>query len=511
MDARYSLAGVRSTLPGTRYWFPLIVIAAGLLSGALGFIVDPIYLLGVLGICLLIAWLVLGGNRARLLALIIASSVTRYTFDVGGFNCRPEQVVTILVSILLVGNIVGRRMQLRDRTLTIVVLAWLLVNLLVGLQGAYPLESMKSVTIMTLSIVPFFLLQTLVGDDADLRFAMKCIAVVGFLEALFGLLVIVVYYLTGQNLGVQLNPISGVPSPYGTQWESNIFGSFVMAALFATLGLIFSRGADEKRSSAFQWALMLMVTVDGAAVLISLARGAWLGLAVGSLLAVPYLWSKRRQVLRLAVVGALGIAVGLVLLVSTGKGLDGLVLSFTDRVQGSTAFVDDPTVSERAQTNSLALADWSNSIVIGLGPGTFGSRYRTTSNTPAWISNLFVSRLYDAGLIGLILFTVAWFGLIMRAWIAQRGPPSNALKVLVHALLMSMVALSVAFQATDASILAWPWIYLGLMSAGTRMLVEGRLINSNVNGMNKELKSSTLPLAHQGGQARVADAVNATS
>src|SRR5207237_93590 len=145
------------------------------------------------------------------------------------------------------------------------------------------------------------------------------------------------------------------------QWESNIFGSFVMAALLATLGLLFSRSADEKRSPALQWALVIMVTVDAAAVMVSLARGAWVGLAAGSLLAVPYLWSRKWQIFRLLSVAGVATAVGLSLLLTMGNGLDQVAANFISRFQGVVNIIDDPTVSERTQTSSLALSDWSSS------------------------------------------------------------------------------------------------------------------------------------------------------
>jgi hypothetical protein len=467
---RYSLPDIRYALPGTRYRFALLLVGAGVVSGGMGIMVPPIYLLGGIAACLFIPWLVVGGNRARLCALVLAGSVTRYTVDVGGFTVRPEEVVTILVAVIMAGSMLARHEQLRGGILNLVVLLWLGANAAAGLLGVYPLESTRAAALMTLTVMPFFLVQTLVSNEAEFRFTLKCVAVIGCLEAAFGLLVIAVYYLTGQNLGVQLDPISGAPSPYGTQWESNIFGSFVMAALLATLGLLFSRSADEKRSPALQWALVLMITVDAAAVMVSLARGAWVGLAAGSLLAVPYLWSRKWQIFRLASVAGVATAVGLSLLLTMGNGVDQVAANFISRFQGVVNIIDDPTVSERTQSSSLALSDWSTSVITGLGPGTFAIRYRSTSGTPAWIGNMLVARLYDAGVIGLILFIVAWFGVMISAWIAQRGPPQNDLKVQVRAVLMTVVGISVAYQATDASILAWPWIYLGLLATGASLV-----------------------------------------
>jgi xanthine/uracil permease len=92
---------------------------------------------------------------------------------------------------------------------------------------------------------------------------------------------------------------------------------------------------------------------------------------------------------------------------------------------------------------------------------------------PGWISNLPVHLLYDSGLLGLAGFVWAMVVLAtrgIRAWSATSGVP----QALLAGILLSLLSLLLAFQATEASWFSYPWIYLGLLEASILASPAGR-------------------------------------
>jgi O-antigen ligase len=126
------------------------------------------------------------------------------------------------------------------------------------------------------------------------------------------------------------------------------------------------------------------------------------------------------------------------------------------------------TVLERLDTYEKAWEGITAQPLLGNGTGSFGQRYVYRSvNEPGWVGNLELHLLYDSGLIGLAgfaLFTGVIGGRAARAYRRSRDP---LLRGTILALGGGLLSLLVAYQATEATWLAFTWVHLGLLAAAT--------------------------------------------
>jgi len=133
--------------------------------------------------------------------------------------------------------------------------------------------------------------------------------------------------------------------------------------------------------------------------------------------------------------------------------------------------LNDGTVAERLDTYAKALDGIALHPWIGNGTGGFGQRYVYRSiNEAAWVGNLELHLLYDTGLLGLLAFggflaATAWETL--RAYRRTRDAWGRGLLLGLSA---GLLVLLVAYQATEATWLAFTWVHLGLLRAASRVL-----------------------------------------
>jgi O-antigen ligase len=209
-------------------------------------------------------------------------------------------------------------------------------------------------------------------------------------------------------------------------------------------------------------------------VAVSLARGAWLGLAT----AVAYVGGFR---LRVAAQRALMLSCGAIallpILLATADTpfLDELRYYVQQRLTtlDPQTILDDNTVSERLDTYIKAQEGIADHPWIGNGTGSFGQRYYYQSVAePAWVGNLELHLLYDTGLWG----TLAFFGCLAcvaaQTWRAYRRNADPEWRALLLALTAGGVVLFMAYQATEATWLALTWTHLGLLRAAAGVRPE---------------------------------------
>ncbi len=140
---------------------------------------------------------------------------------------------------------------------------------------------------------------------------------------------------------------------------------------------------------------------------------------------------------------------------------------------GSITDTSDSSLKIRIEFAQQALGDWRDHPIIGLGIGSFGQTYTTTSFDRAWLSNTFVRTLHDGGIVGLGLF-LAPLALLVLAGLRLTDQISGDLDRLALALGVAVAGMFVAFQATEGFQLAWYWIVLGLYAAAVRLAHERR-------------------------------------
>ena len=393
--------------------------------------------------------------------LIAATALNRYDFAVAGWNAKIENMAVLIVLVALTWRIASGRERSQRLPLALLFGSLLAVNILSSVLNSTDLyKSIRIVVRMGLAIATMYVISTYVSDRRKLTAGLRALLIVGAAASAFGLFALAVWYLIGQDLGVQQNPINNAVSPTGTLWEGNIFGSYVAGAAVLSGALLLAPVRTVHRgllSAVFALAL--------AALVLSLARGAWVGFGAGSILAVLFLRRARFHV-ALAVVGVVAVTLMLVL----RSDLPGVPQDVSARFATMPTIRADVNTVSRLNNVDLALAEWRSKPLLGWGTDGFHI------NHPENLSALPIPQLgalYDTGLIGCVLLMAVIGALLFRSVAASTRADDEATATILGALIIAAIAQLVAFQATDAFWLGFIWVYFGLMLGAVRLINEG--------------------------------------
>lgn len=283
--------------------------------------------------------------------------------------------------------------------------------------------------------------------------------------------------LTGSHLGMRYpgRNLGHSWLPAATLREPDILGSYLAAAvlLAVPVAALLRRGRSLLRDVAWT-----AVGLAAAGTALSGSRTAWLVVLAG--LCIP----AGLEVARRPGAVARKAAVPLVLVAACALGLVVLHLNplpafpvfnpqetgdLAQRVASFGHLSQDRNITVRLDVARNALDHWRAHPLTGWGVGAYGEVY--TYPPPdtihaGWIANLPVHLLYDSGLLGLAAFCWA-VGLVGLRGIQAWRRSSGLAQTILAGLLLALFGLLLAFQATEATWFAYPWIYLGLLEAGT--------------------------------------------
>lgn len=390
--------------------------------------------------------------------LFAAAAVPRISLKLFGLNMKVEHAIATLIAVCFL--VFFRRRVQKLISIDYFLLGFLWITYVSS--AAYspqPGTTLKNAAIFTLAVLPYWILRELIKDANSLQKAMPLFLIIGALEAIYGIFCFTGNALFGSKLGITYYYYLGaLTAVHGSQWEPNIFGSYVcsFAAMFFFLYL--------QRDRARRWYLAGLA-ITGFAALLSLARAAWIGLVVAGAMCL-FLRVGFRNLLRRVLVPALILTCILALGAALALRIDA-VHERASSLSPDTV-LEDPTLVHRMVFIDLALNDIVAHPWFGMGSNSFGVLWdwETEEGTePAWVGNIFIRIWHDSGLLGLTLFLAFAGTLLSRVWKLFRKERSSALGNVAAALLVGLVVLTVAFQATEASTLAYTWVHLGLLRA----------------------------------------------
>ena len=422
------------------------------------------------------AWIARRPAPWRLIALgLLFAAVTldRYTVTVAGLNVKLEHVAILALWGAVAWGVLraGWRPALRPLAAILLFLAALFLASL--LNAPDRVASLRHTALVAVVASGAWLVYWATDTPARLRAAVRLLIALGIVEAglAFAALMAGWFWIP---FGKQ--PGRGeILVPYGTLWEPNMLGSYLAAAACLLLPTLLVARRRAAGRLAAGWGLVL------GALALSLARGAWLGLAAGLLTIAGALWWAHlrrgaRRILpahniRLAAAAALAalafLAVGAPLLfplTARGLGMRANVAAFNPQT--------DPSLQVRTTASRQALDGILAHPFLGNGAGSYAADHVGEKGAPGWIANLELHLLYDSGLIGLgALFAgLAW--VVWRAGRGLRAPPVAAIDLRPETigLLGAAAALLVAFQATEGTWLAFTWVYGGLLARAAHLM-----------------------------------------
>jgi O-antigen ligase len=143
-----------------------------------------------------------------------------------------------------------------------------------------------------------------------------------------------------------------------------------------------------------------------------------------------------------------------------------------------TDVAEDDTIGGRLLINALALQDILENPFFGTGTASFqlmpGAQQLGDDPTIMWIGNTELRIMHDTGSVGLAVFISFLFFLVMGSVkVLKREAHPELL-----ALLLSGVVYSIAFQATEGTLLAFTWVHLGLIGCALALFRRSMIVNA---------------------------------
>jgi hypothetical protein len=327
-------------------------------------------------------------------------------------------------------------------------------------------QSLGALGLLALGVLAYVAVYAAVSSSRRLLIASKVFLWLILANAVYGILAMGAHLVLHTHFGVSTRSAFG-DGVYGLSLEHDIFASTCGAGAIAFYVLwrernpLFSRGI-----SAFAvWAC-------GVASLLGLARGAWLGeaLAFLALMVLPRTGRRRIQGVErvgftLLLVAVLGLGASYIVGTSgtVGTQLQGIEDKLSNLLNLNTG-----TGLARLGETQIALDDWKESPVFGLGAGSYDQRHPQKLRTN-YIGNIYLRALYETGLVGALLLIsffllLFWPNKTLLFGVSELAPVARALT-------FGGAVLTVAYAATDSTLQVWPWIFFALIRAA-RLLSE---------------------------------------
>ena len=398
-----------------------------------------------------------------IIALIIASSAPRLFVEIGGLKARPEHFVCGILCISILFLWKKRSQPVRWIWPDYLLIAYAVMNIFSSLFASIePRQTIKWALQQVLIILTYFFLRVLIQDRKDLRKAFMAMLAVGAVAVVYGIICFYSNLLFGTEFGMTIAQYGDLSAPYGLQYEANLLGS-TSGAL--SVMMLVTYLYDHRRK------YLVGFTVAFAGMAISLSRGALGATVIG--LGVVAIFGLRKGLLRGHVVLNVGKATLCALLVV----LPAVVPQYAERF--NTMDIGEPAVDPNTLTRIVQVSTAFDEVlkhpVLGGGTSSFQLEFDWQSlgeewEDQGWIGNTEMRVLHDTGIIGLVIFAGFVLSLLRRSRKVLKLEPNPIL----IALLASALVYCISFQATEGTLLAFPWVHLGLIGSAIAVLIASK-------------------------------------
>jgi hypothetical protein len=428
-----------------------------------------------------VAWLTAVRPVAAFGVLFLLSSVTRLTLElpVGAMRVEQPAIAAALLVLAFTGGFRGLRGM--PRSLLYAALGFGVYLAVLAIASAiFPPDPIASLHLVAWQAI------SLAGGLAALLLlrrafegAVPAIALTGALHAAIGIGLAILFLALGPGMSVGIQGgDSALPKVRAVAWEANLYASF----LVGTLPFAMEIGRARPRLIALLPAALLLLGIP-----LGVTRGAELALAAAIPVFVGVVLYRERGWPRLVPVTVTTLAAIVLGWSAAGfllpNALERLPAPITGEVAptagSGTVTAASPaegpspmpslrpypdTLAFRLRRVPLAFDDLRTSPIIGLGMESFGQRHPDPSQggAPDHIAILAVAALYESGIVGAAALLIAFALILVGLWSASREPGRAGPAA---AFMASIVALLVAYQATNALHFGSNWLIVGAAAA----------------------------------------------
>jgi O-antigen ligase len=409
-----------------------------------------------------------------ILVLCVAAAMPRFYAMLGGLKARPEHVV---IGLLCLAAPVWWKKS-AEPVRWIAPDFWLLGYIFFNFLSSYvmsvsPPQTLKWAAQQFLVMLAYFLLRITIVEPKTLRRVMHILIMLGAVEGAYAVLSFFSNLLFDTTFGIGPNQYGSYPGTYGAMYEANILGAFCGACLIMTLVVYF-----QERKRIF----LVAAGLAFAGWVIALSRAAIGGVVIAAML-LAFVERKTHLIDRRGVK-----AVAATLLVVSLALAPAVVPMYVERFSTVSDLAEDDNTAWRLTTFAVAVDDIARHPILGNGTSSFqllitGEEMgfgQDTEETGAWISNIELRVVHDTGAVGF----AAFLAFLIALWICCRKVLRKNRSPELLALLFSGVVYCFTFQATEATLLAFSWVHLGLIACAVAMYQ-----NAGVD-MNKDAREA---------------------
>lgn len=431
----------------------------------------PTALLATIGAIVGVALVLTGWPTGALIFLIAGSAIPRVVWSVGGFHVHPEHVVIVAALVAIAIKRAYRNFRVDLHLFDYFLIAFVALNLFSSaVTSPEPDQTLRWAALQALVILPYFIVRALVRTREMLWKTWMALAVVMGLASLYGCVAFFSNRIFTTSFGVETEQYGNIPGTYGTQFEANIFGSYAAAA-----AVMFLAAFLMSRSRNRQW-WIAGFGVGILALAISLSRAVLLSFPVAALVTF-WMTAKAqhldtRRVVRVAAFGAIVLLLASPLLIS--------MLQERFENLGPNALTEDDTTIERLIQAKVAVDNIYEHPLFGTGTASFQLVFRWQDYIPGmegltgWLGNTPLRVLNDTGLVGFAVFLAFLASLAWRFRKLAHFSDHRTRTVLV-ALACGIVLYTMTFQSTEATMLAFTWVHVGLLATGLAIVEKESL------------------------------------
>jgi hypothetical protein len=395
-------------------------------------------------------------------------------------SLRVDQIAVIILSVFIIlhKKLVMKSSVILNKEAIMLFLFFCVSSLSSIINSPDKVFSLvQTFNLVTNALAYFVIINTL--DSVDilteyLVFAFNTVLIISVLStAIFLFSYATGVQLFGINLTQNQNEAFGV---FFTMREPNVFGSFMM--LYFLLAFILY--VDHKNATFYfkKSYLKLILFLVGISILLSFTRGVWLSVLLS--IFIYYIFSVKKfkeNIIKLTLAPLFVLAFFFVI----NNVLKIEILSYK---LDNFVTAKGGTSEGRLWIWFKALDNWitQKNYLIGNGTFSFASFFNKSgysSTTNAWIGNMPLTILHDAGILGTLFFFSFYFLLLYYSIsILKKIENNNRLlsqskSVLIPlnwGFVIGVIGIFIAFFFTVALNYTYPWIFMGLLTASRNLM-----------------------------------------
>lgn len=462
------------------YLINLLYIAlAMVMAGAL-------YVLGTPGLILLLAatvgvilFVAVIKNPALGILLIIATLPFErlLTVSVEGMTVKPVHFVIAVVGFAwLVLFLLNRASLKTPLALWLALLFWL-VGVWSYAVSIDPNRTLMVILFWFVALVGFWLTIQLTEETSILRKANIAVVIVASIVALFGFfqifgdLVGLPFEITGIKPGYDKSTF-GFPRVHSTLGEPLYYGNYLLVPFFLAVCYFLYGGTKSiTRNYALLISLLLL-----SSIVLTLSRGAYLGLGVGGLLLIIWQYKRffaRDNIVVVASILTLALVMALAFFTtSSSKARDEIIAHL------SVSRLHAESVVSRKDASELAVEWWRIYPWRGVGLGGYGKleldekfQSQTEGYQPI-VNNQYLETLVETGIWGIIFF-VLFFGFVLvrsvQAWFVA---DNDFDKATLAGFTLGIIAILAQYITFSTIYIVYIWVFLALLIANQEKILN---------------------------------------